>query len=98
MQKARRTSRRALKLLSRAADPRSLGSAYLLAGAADAAIADVAGAADSAADAGADVSGAAAADVSGAADSAAGAGFLQAARPKAATALSASARVRDFFI
>jgi hypothetical protein len=31
-------------------------------------------------------------------DSAAGAGFLQALRPKAATALSASTRVRDFFI
>jgi hypothetical protein len=69
----------------------------LLAGAEEDAMADEEATADDsgAADAGA-------ADSTGAADSAddsaAGAGFLQADRPKAATALSASATVRYFFI
>src|SRR5215471_5740001 len=54
----------------------------------DAAAEDSAGAAAASAEAGS-----AEAD-----DSAAGAGFLQALRPKAATALSASTKVRDFFI
>jgi hypothetical protein len=71
----------------------------LLAGADEDAIADDDAVAEDsgAAEAGAADSTGAAAD-SGALDSAAGAGFLQALRPRAATALSASATVMDFFI